>query len=118
MNYKTNFAFSFDLFMDRMSYVYDEYTKVMNGKQPMIWIWKTMWQYYFTFMMDFMDECKKNWVNPLDRWEVFDYFDNFSREPHILDQWYKYDYWSNESDEYWSLVLTPEQKEKSWYFEW
>lgn len=50
MNYKTNFATEFDLFIDRMSYVDTQYTRLMEWKKPDIGIWKTMWQYFFTFM--------------------------------------------------------------------
>lgn len=67
MEYKKNFTGDFDLFMDRMSYVYEEYIKLMRWKQPDIGIWKTMGQYFMTFMIGFIEECKANWVDYTDR---------------------------------------------------
>ena len=112
MNYKTNFATEFDLFIDRMSYVDTQYTRLMEWKKPDIGIWKTMWQYFFTFMQSYLEECKANGIDYNDRTQVYNYFDKFTREPHIKAVWYNTDYRSQKMNDDWEIILNDEDKRK------
>jgi len=113
MNYKTNFESKIDLFLDRMHYVSEEYFwLMMHWKQPWIWIWKTMWQYFFTFLQEYIEECKVNNIDPMDRWQVYKYFDKFTREPNVRSLWYNYWYWSDKINENWEIELTEQDKNK------
>lgn len=108
MNYKTDFPKHFDLFMDRMYYVNNEYDNVMEWRKPNIWIWKTMWQYFFSFMQEFISECKANWIDPMNREQVYNYFDNFTREPNVRYCWKEFR--ENKINDKWEMVLSQDDK--------
>lgn len=110
MSYKTDFPKHFDIFIDRMSYVHNEYVRLMSWRKPSIWMWKIMWQYFYSFMMRFIEECEHNNIDYREKSEVFSYFDWFSWESSVKSEWHNYSFWADKCDESWEIYISDKDK--------
>lgn len=100
MNHKINFESKIDLFLDRLHYVSEGHFWLMTQwKQPWIENRKTMWQYLFTFLQEYIEECKVNNIDPMDRWQAYKYFDKFTIDTRVIN-------------ENWEIELTEQDKNK------